>query len=88
MDPITQTAASNLLSLAEYGIAGLFLSLLIIGGVFILRYFMVHCEKRTEANTSALEKRADASDAVIEKNTEAFHSLNITLTELKGKLEK
>lgn len=85
MDPLTNAAAGNITQLAEYGIAGLLAGLLIIGAVFMLRYFMQHCEKRTDMAMSSLEKLNDRQIEVTKGNTEALHGVQIALAELKSR---
>lgn len=85
---MTAPTITGLTSLQEYGLAGLFLSFILIGGVIAIRYFASHCEKRTEAVLTAYKDEAHQNRLVIEKNTEAFHGVQMAIVELKGKVEK
>ena len=88
MDPFTNSAASGLTKLQEYGLAGLFLSMLLMGGMFAVWFFARHCEKRTDAALSAYKEQAERSDEITEKNTEALHGVKIALVELRAKIER
>ena len=88
MDPITQTAASGLTQIQQFGIAGIMLSLLLCGGVFAIWYFARHCEKRTDEAIEAYKEEAKLNRSAIDKNTEAFHNLSLTLTRMDAKLER
>lgn len=88
MEAMTQTATSGLTQLQEYGLAGIFLSFLLIGGVLAIRYFAMHCERRTEAALDAYQKEAEQSRAVVAKNTEAFQGVQIALVKLESKIDK
>lgn len=88
MDPITTSAATGMTTLQEYGLAGLFLSLIFAGGVWAIRYFATHCEKRTEAAVEAYKVEAAQNRAVIDKNTAAFYDMKIALTELRGSMNQ
>lgn len=85
---LTAPAVTGLTTLQEYGLAGLFLSLILIGGVVAIRYFASHCEQRTQAVLDAYKGEANQNRAVIEKNTEAFHSVQMAIVKLEGKIEK
>lgn len=87
-DPFTQSAAQGLTTLQEYGLAGLFLSLLIIGSIFVLRYFMNDCQKRHEDAVNMWKEDAKLNRDSIDKNTEAFHGVQLALVKLEVKLEK
>jgi hypothetical protein len=88
MDPFTTTAASGLTKMQEFGLAGIFLSLLLSGGVFAVWFFARHCEKRTDAALSAYHEQAERSDAVAEKVTTALHGVQIALVKLESKIER
>lgn len=88
MDPITEVAAKGLGTLTEYGIAGLLFLLLAVGTVFVLRYFMQHCEKRTDETFKALAELNDRSTQAVEKNTDAFHGVQLAIVKLEARLEK
>tara|TARA_A200000113_G_scaffold221307_2_gene232960 strand:+ start:2697 stop:2966 length:270 start_codon:yes stop_codon:yes gene_type:complete len=87
MDPITNAAATGLTELTQYGLAGIFLMLLLAGGVWVLRYFMGEFKACKEENREFAEKLMQQNTSVIDKNTEAFHGVRLALTELKGKVE-
>lgn len=87
-DPLVVTAASGLSDLTQYGLAGVLLMLLLIGGVFIIRYFMNEFKACKEENSKFAQQLIDQSSKVIDKNTEAFHGVTLALTELKAKIEK
>lgn len=84
----TQTTISGLTRLQELGLAGIFLSFILLGGVVALWYFARHCEERTERARMAYEEEAKQSRGVIEKNTEAFHGVQLALVRLEGKIER
>lgn len=87
MEPITATAVTGLTQLQQLGIAGIFLSLLLIGGIFMLKYFMNDCQKRHETAVNMWREDARENRAVIEKNTEAFHGVQIAIVKLESKIE-
>lgn len=74
--------------IAEWGAVGALITLMILGGIYILRYFMVHCEKRTETALTAYKEESEKNRDVIGKNTSAFHGVQVALIELKGKVER
>lgn len=88
MDPFITTAATGLTSLQQLGIAGIFASLLIIGAVYMLKYFMNDCQKRHESAVSMWREDAKENRAVIQKNTEAFQSVQIAIVKLESKIEQ
>lgn len=89
MEPITEAAGTGLTHLAtDYGIAGILGVLLIVGSVYIIRYFMNHCEKRTDIALTSFKEESSNNRAVIDKNTEAFHGVQLALTEMKARLDK
>ena len=77
MEPITTVAASGLSSIAEMGVAGVFLMLLLVGGIFILRWFMNEFKACHENTARGLDN-----------STEALNGVKIVLAEIKAKLEK
>lgn len=77
MDPITNSAAQGLTQLAEYGIAGILAMLLIVGAVFMLRYFMNEFKACHESTRKGLEN-----------STEALNGVKIVLAEIKARMDK
>lgn len=78
MDPITQSAAGGFDKLIlDYGLAGIMLAFLLIGGAFVLRWFMAEFKLCHDSTKQALEK-----------NTEAFQGVQIALAKLEVKLDK
>lgn len=77
MEPITTVAATGLSSIAEMGIAGVFLMLLLVGGIFMLRYFMSEFKACHESTKEGLEN-----------STEALNGVKIVLAEIKVMLDK
>lgn len=88
MDPIIQSTATGLTQMQELGLAGIFLSLLLSGGIFAVWFFARHCEKRTETALDAYKEEAERSRTVVEKNTEAFHGVEKALVRLEVKIER
>lgn len=88
MDPITQAAAGGLTGLTQYGIAGILLLLLLVGGVFMIRYFMDQFKACHENSIQMFKEDSAINRQVNEKNTEAFHGVQIALAKLEAKLDK
>ena len=86
MEPLTASAVSGLTELQQLGIAGIFLSFLLIGGIFMLKCFMNDCQKRQESAIDMWREDAKENRAVIEKNTEAFYGVQIAIVKLEGKI--
>lgn len=87
MEPLTASAVSGLTEIQQLGIAGIFLSLLLIGGIFMLKYFMNDCQKRQESAINMWREDAKENRSVIEKNTEAWHGMQIAVVKLESKIE-
>lgn len=88
MEPFTQTAAQGLSQLQQLGLAGVFLSLIFIGGLWVVRTFKQDCEKRTDAALEAFKHESSQNREVIEKNTEGFYGMREALIKLEAKIEK
>ena len=77
MDQITGSAATGLTSLAtNYGVAGILAVLLIVGGTFMLRYFM-----------NEFKACHDSTKQALDKNTDAFNGVQVALAKLEIKLD-
>jgi hypothetical protein len=88
MEPLTQSAAQGMTQLQQMGLAGLFLSFILIGGIWVVRTFKQDCEKRTDAALEAFKREGTQNREVIEKNTEGFHGMREALIKLEAKIEK
>lgn len=86
MDPITQTSLHGLTQLQQLGLAGIFLSLLLLFGMAAIWYLARHCEKRTDASLSAFKDEAALNRQVISNNTEAFNGVQVTLARMEGRI--
>lgn len=85
---IAESTVTGLTKMQELGLAGIFLSFLLIGAGLAVWYFARHCERRTSLATEAFQAEAAQNRAVIEKNTSAFQGVQIALVELRGKVER
>lgn len=76
-DPITSAAGVGLGELANYGLAGILLMILLASGAWLVRYFA----------TSVRDCHAQTKTA-LDKNTEAFIDLKTTLAKIEGLLRQ
>jgi len=74
MDPIATVASSGL---SEALADNLYLGLLLIGGVFVAKWFM-----------DAFKQCHESTKEVVKNNTAAFHQINVTLEGIKSRIEK
>jgi hypothetical protein len=81
---VAQVTLSGLTQLQQLGLAGILGSFLLIG----LAVAIWHCERRTKDNQQAYREDAKANREVLQGVTEAINGVNLTIAELKGRIDK
>lgn len=85
---ISESALNGLTSLQQLGLAGIFLSFLLMGAIVAIWYFARNCDRRTEASIQAFKDESSSNRHVIEKNTDAFNGVQIALARIESRMDK
>lgn len=75
MDPISQAAGFGLSELMKFGAVGILFALIIIGGIFICRFFMEQFRQCNEKTLTIYKEESSLNREALKGLTDAFRDL-------------